>query len=188
MVAGGAGAYPSRHWARSREHPGQVTRLSQGHTETNNHAHLLKDHLESPINITCMFLGGGRKPEYPERTHTYTGRTCKRHTERPQLRFKPGTLLLWGKWNFILSLFSGDWVKVKRYFQAARTSLQHVPYKTPICSSQHLWPSVLTQSSLAYTFRDWIYLFVKPQAASVARVIVSILKLGFLRVSWEVVI
>jgi len=36
-----------------------------------------KDNLETPINLTCMFLGGGRKPEYPERTHAYTGRTCK---------------------------------------------------------------------------------------------------------------
>jgi len=50
-----------------------------------------KDTLESPINLTCMFLDGGRKPEYPERTHAYperthayterthayTGRTCK---------------------------------------------------------------------------------------------------------------
>ena len=43
-----------------------------------------KDNLETPINLTCMFLGGGRKPEYPERTHAYTGRTCKLHTERPQ--------------------------------------------------------------------------------------------------------
>ena len=25
-----------------------------------------KDNLESPINLTCMFLDGGRKPEYPE--------------------------------------------------------------------------------------------------------------------------
>ena len=33
-----------------------------------------KDNLESPINLT---LGGERKPEYPERTHAYTGRTCK---------------------------------------------------------------------------------------------------------------
>jgi len=31
-----------------------------------------------------LFLGGGRKPENPERTHAYTGRTCKLHTERPQ--------------------------------------------------------------------------------------------------------
>ena len=35
-----------------------------------------KDNLESSINLTCMFLDGGRKPEYPERTHAYTGRTC----------------------------------------------------------------------------------------------------------------
>ena len=28
-----------------------------------------------------MFLDGGRKPEYPQRTHAYTGRTCKLHTE-----------------------------------------------------------------------------------------------------------
>ena len=32
-----------------------------------------------------MFLDGGRKPEYPERPHAYTGRTCKLHTERPQV-------------------------------------------------------------------------------------------------------
>jgi len=44
-----------------------------------------KDNLESPINLTCMFLDGGRKPEYSER---YTGRTCKIHTERPQVGIK----------------------------------------------------------------------------------------------------
>uniref|UniRef100_A0A669EXY2 Reverse transcriptase domain-containing protein n=1 Tax=Oreochromis niloticus TaxID=8128 RepID=A0A669EXY2_ORENI len=31
-----------------------------------------------------MSLDGGRKPEYPERTHANTGRTCKLHTERPR--------------------------------------------------------------------------------------------------------
>jgi len=41
-----------------------------------------------------MFLEGGRKPEYPERTHAYTGRICKLHTERPQPGVEPGTLLL----------------------------------------------------------------------------------------------
>jgi len=41
-----------------------------------------------------MFLDGGRKPEYPERTHPYTGRTCKLHTERPQAEIDPGTLSL----------------------------------------------------------------------------------------------
>jgi len=41
-----------------------------------------------------MFLGGGRKPKYLKGTHAYTGRTCKLHTERPQLGVEPGTLLL----------------------------------------------------------------------------------------------
>ena len=53
-------------------------------------------YLESPINLSCMFWGVGRETEYSERTHAYTGRTCKLHTERPQPGFEPGTLLLWG--------------------------------------------------------------------------------------------
>jgi len=52
--------------------------------------------LETPINLTCMFLDSGRKPEYLERTHAYTGRTCKHHTERPQPGVEPGTLSLLG--------------------------------------------------------------------------------------------
>ncbi|XP_054652019.1 integrin beta-1-binding protein 1 isoform X1 [Dunckerocampus dactyliophorus] len=40
------------------------------------------DNLESPINLTCMFLECGRKPEYPEKTHAH-GRTCKLHTDLP---------------------------------------------------------------------------------------------------------
>ena len=40
------------------------------------HTFTPKDNLESSIKLTCMFLDGGRKPEYPERTHAYTGRTC----------------------------------------------------------------------------------------------------------------
>ena len=52
--------------------------------------------LESPINLTRIFLDGGRKPEYLERTHAYTGRTRKLHTERPQPGFNPIALLLWG--------------------------------------------------------------------------------------------
>uniref|UniRef100_A0A3P8SC26 Uncharacterized protein n=1 Tax=Amphiprion percula TaxID=161767 RepID=A0A3P8SC26_AMPPE len=34
--------------------------------------------LELPINLS-MFLDCGRKPEYPEKTHACTGRTCKLH-------------------------------------------------------------------------------------------------------------
>jgi len=79
----GAGAYPSGHRAKGGVHPGQVASPSQGHTETNkthNHTRshsLLRTILETPINLTCMFLDSGRKPENPERTHAYTGRTCK---------------------------------------------------------------------------------------------------------------
>ena len=109
---GGAGAYPSSHRARGGVHPGQVASPSQGHTETNNHthahtcshmlthahtcSHMLtpKGNLESPVNLTCMFLDGGRKPEYLERSHAYTWRTCKLHTEKPKVGIKPGTLSL----------------------------------------------------------------------------------------------
>ena len=97
---GGAGAYPSSHRARGGVLLGLATSPSQGHTETNetnNHARshsLLRTILESPINLTCMFLDSWRKPEYPERTHAYTGRTCKLHTGRPQVGIEPGTVSL----------------------------------------------------------------------------------------------
>ena len=42
-------------------------------------------------------LDSRRKPEYPERTHAYTGGTCKLHTGRPQPGVELGTLSLWGK-------------------------------------------------------------------------------------------
>jgi len=87
--AWGRRACPSCHWVRGRVHPGHVARPSQGHTETNE----TKKHV-CLINLICMFFGGGRKPKYLERTHTYTGRTCKLHEERSQLGFKPETLLL----------------------------------------------------------------------------------------------
>jgi len=44
-----------------------------------------------------MFSEGGRKSEYPERTSAYTGRTCKLHTERPQLGIEPANQL-WKQW------------------------------------------------------------------------------------------
>ena len=68
---GGAGAYPSCHWARRRVHPGQVVSPSQGHTEkneTNNHpcSHsLLGSILESVINLTCMFFGRWEEARVP---------------------------------------------------------------------------------------------------------------------------
>ncbi|MEQ2295347.1 hypothetical protein AMECASPLE_013156 [Ameca splendens] len=64
---------------------------------TNNHAHTLihtpKGNLEKPINLTGMSLDCGRKPEYPVRTHTCTGRTCKLHAERHLARNRTQDLL-----------------------------------------------------------------------------------------------
>ena len=91
---GSAGAYPSRLRAKGRGTPwtgrqsitgphADKQPLTPTFTPTGN--------LEPPINLTCMFLDCGRKPEYPEETHASTGRTCKLHTERPQPRFEPGT-------------------------------------------------------------------------------------------------
>lgn len=34
-------------------------------------------YLESPVNMTRMYLECGKKLEYPEGTHTGTGRRCK---------------------------------------------------------------------------------------------------------------
>jgi len=51
-----------------------------------------------------MFSDGGRKPEYPEKTHAYLGRTCKLHTERTQPGFEPRTVLLRGKFASLCSL------------------------------------------------------------------------------------
>ncbi|MEQ2286901.1 hypothetical protein AMECASPLE_007128 [Ameca splendens] len=55
------------------------------HNQPYTHSFIhLRAILELPINLTGMSLDCGRKPEYPVRTHTCTGRTCKLHAERPQ--------------------------------------------------------------------------------------------------------
>jgi len=75
-----AGVYPNCHWLSDGVHTGPVASPSQRQTrQTTTHTLTLtpRDNLESPINLTCMFLDGGRKPEYPERTHAYpTGNRC----------------------------------------------------------------------------------------------------------------
>ncbi|MEQ2282823.1 hypothetical protein AMECASPLE_004769 [Ameca splendens] len=72
-------------WVRGRVHPGQVASPSQGNTQTTMHTfiHTPKGNLERPIDLTCMSLDCGRKPEYPVRIHSCMGRTCKLHAERP---------------------------------------------------------------------------------------------------------
>ncbi|KAL6480972.1 hypothetical protein MHYP_G00090520 [Metynnis hypsauchen] len=81
---GGAGAYPSCHWAKGgRIHPGQVASRSQGRQ---THTLTPRGNLACPIGLTaCLWTVGGnwrtrRKP---------TQRTCKLHTER-NLADRPG--------------------------------------------------------------------------------------------------
>ena len=67
---GGAGVYPSCHWPRDIIHPGQVASPYQGYRDKPDKQPSTltltpRDNLESPVDLTCMFLGGGRKPEYP---------------------------------------------------------------------------------------------------------------------------
>ena len=86
---GGAGACPRCHWARGRAHPGQVTSPLQGHTETNETKNypcphsLLGSILQSAINLTCMFLGGGRKPEFPENPRIHGEKRQTLHRKAP---------------------------------------------------------------------------------------------------------
>ncbi len=60
------------------ENLGPIPPLIEKNNHSRSHAHLraVKSH-----QLTCMCLDCGRKPEYPERTHADTGRTCKLHTE-----------------------------------------------------------------------------------------------------------
>ncbi|MED6237221.1 hypothetical protein ATANTOWER_020965 [Ataeniobius toweri] len=55
--------------------------------------HTPKGNLERTINLTGISLDCGRKPEYLVSTHTYTGRTCKLHAERPPARSQTQDLL-----------------------------------------------------------------------------------------------
>ncbi|MEQ2312310.1 hypothetical protein AMECASPLE_029623 [Ameca splendens] len=43
-----------------------------------------KGNSERPINRTYIFLDFRGKPEYLEKTHPCTKRTCKHHVERPE--------------------------------------------------------------------------------------------------------
>ena len=62
-----------------------MVRRSHSHLGTTSR-HQLTEH---------AFFGSGEEAGVPGKI-TYTGRTCKLHTERPQLGIVPGTLLLCG--------------------------------------------------------------------------------------------
>jgi len=95
---GGAGPYPSER--RGTPWTGRQS-ITGPHRDKQPHTHshsLLRTILETPINLTRMFLDGGRKPEYSQRTHAVcVERTHANSTQKgPQPGDEPGTLLLWG--------------------------------------------------------------------------------------------
>ncbi|MEQ2289146.1 hypothetical protein AMECASPLE_030059 [Ameca splendens] len=56
--------------------------------------HTPKGNLERPIYLTGMFLGCGRKPEYPVRTHGGTGENMQTDMLKdPRLKVEPRILL-----------------------------------------------------------------------------------------------
>lgn len=75
------GAYPGSSGYKAETRPGWDTIPSQG-TLTHTSTHTNWDHLDTPVYLTCTSLGYKRKLDYPERTHTNTGTTCKLHTDR----------------------------------------------------------------------------------------------------------
>ena len=89
---GEAGAYLSCHWARGRVHPGRFASPSQGLRQTRHattHAHSTPGaNLETPINLTCISLDCGWKPEYLERN-----RTCMVENMRTPHRKAPARIL-----------------------------------------------------------------------------------------------
>ncbi|MEQ2309125.1 hypothetical protein AMECASPLE_035414, partial [Ameca splendens] len=73
-------------------------RAAQTHTgQTTMHSFKPNCNLEKPFNLKVKFLDCGRKSEYPERTHTCTGRTCKLHAERLPARSQTQDLLAAGQ-------------------------------------------------------------------------------------------
>ena len=92
-VAGGW-SLSQRSSAGRRVQPGQVASPSHRDKQPCTLTLTTKDSLETPINLTCMFLDGGRKPENPERTHAHTGRTCRLHTARTswELNLEPSAV------------------------------------------------------------------------------------------------
>ncbi|MEQ2196076.1 hypothetical protein XENOCAPTIV_023569 [Xenoophorus captivus] len=63
------------------------------HPHTHTLIHTPNGNLERPVNQTGVSLECGMKPEYPERTHACTERTCKLHAERPLARSQTQDLL-----------------------------------------------------------------------------------------------
>ena len=59
----------------------KTTEKSIRGTQRQTTTHTPSDDLETPNNLTCMLLDGGRRPEYPERTRREPGENPRTHRE-----------------------------------------------------------------------------------------------------------
>ena len=86
----GACAYLRRHRASRQDTPWTECQPIAGHTHTLIHSHTTDNFPEMPINLPCMSLDRGRKPEYPEETpeargeHANSTHTRRRRESNPQ--------------------------------------------------------------------------------------------------------
>jgi len=88
-TVGSWGGWGLCQWALGESTPWTGRQSITGpHRNKQPHTLTPRDNLETPINITCMLLDSGRKPEYPGRTHAYGGRRYMHYAER--LRTFPG--------------------------------------------------------------------------------------------------
>ncbi|KAK3527155.1 hypothetical protein QTP86_014581 [Hemibagrus guttatus] len=79
---------------QGRTHPGWSANPSQGPTHTHPHSLMQShtmDNLEMPINLQCMSLNRGRKPEYPEETPEARGEHAN-STHMAEAGIEPPTL------------------------------------------------------------------------------------------------
>ncbi|KAK3565656.1 hypothetical protein QTP86_013912, partial [Hemibagrus guttatus] len=81
-----------RHWASRQDTPWTECQPIAGHTHTLIHSrNHTTDNLEMPINLPCMSLDWGRKPEYPEETPEARGEHGN-STHTTEAGIKPPTL------------------------------------------------------------------------------------------------
>ena len=77
--AGVAVADPSSAGPEAGTRPGQTPFHWRAHHPP--HSQSDRDKVDRPVDLTCTFLGCGRKPESPEKTHADLEKMCKRHTD-----------------------------------------------------------------------------------------------------------
>ncbi|KAF4081126.1 hypothetical protein AMELA_G00157870 [Ameiurus melas] len=66
-----------------------VHRRAQSHTHSQTHSYTT-DNLDTPINLPCMTLYWGRKPEYPEETPAARGDHANSAHTWPRRESNPG--------------------------------------------------------------------------------------------------